>query len=167
MRKARLADDGAFDLIFQAECRGVVRAAYLVTGDWAVAQEIAQDAFAELFVRWDQVRDYDKPGAWVRRVAIRRAVRARGRRRPIDARTDVVADPSVTSDRSLDLHAALAALPPRQRAVLVLHYLEDLPVDEIATALGCSTSTVKVHLHRGRRHLQSTLPDTSLSGDHL
>ena len=151
-----------FDEVFRRECRRVVRAAYLVAGDWEVAQEIAQDCFAELYARWTKVGDYDDVGAWLRRIAVRRAVRTRHRARRAaelgpDRSDAAAASGAGAGDASTDLWNTLQQLPRQQRAAIVLHYLDDLPVRDIAELIGCSPATVKVHLHRGRSALRREL----------
>jgi len=99
----------------------------------------------------------DKPGAWVRRVAINLAT-SRIRRRTIEvkAKLRLLGDrPPVAEVGGLDdeLLAAVAGLPAKQRAAIALHYLDDRPVGEIAEILQCSTATARVHLHRGRAAL--------------
>lgn len=117
------------------------------------------------FVRWGRIRRYDRPGAWVRRVAIRDGVRLAERSRRMVGREPVRhAEPEDAAGR-VDLQHALADLPPRQRAALVLHYLADWPTAEVANALGCAESTVRVHLHRGRTALAAALqPEESNDG---
>lgn len=144
-----------YDELFRAEYDAIVRAAFLVTGDAEVAAEVAQEAFAELYVRWRRVRRYDRPGAWLRRVAIRRAVKVRERDRARNRLTHVAVEPPPGD--GLDLSAALAALSPAQRAAVVLHYYEDLSVAETADVLGCAPSTASVHLHRARTRLADVL----------
>ena len=78
-----------FDDLFRREFAPITRTAYLVVGDWEVARELAQDAFVQALRHWEKVQGMDSPGAWVRRVAIRDAVRsrtraARGRSLPAD-----------------------------------------------------------------------------------
>ena len=145
-------DDG-FSEWFRAEYGPVLRVVGLIVGDQAVAQEVTQDAFEQALRRWTQVRDHDRPGAWVRRVAIRKAVRVRDRR--IAEPVFVPSDPPPGAD--LDLLAAVAALPRAQRAAVALFYLEDRPVADVAELMGCSESTVKVHLHRARGRLAAAL----------
>ncbi len=142
---------GAFDALFRREFGPITRTAYLVVGDWEVAREIAQDAFVQALRHWQKVQEMDSPGGWVRRVAIRDAVRsrrrdARGRALLRDRSRAGEAAPAV----GIDIREALLALPARQRAVIALHYLDDRPVAEIAGLLGCSAGTVKTHLSRGR-----------------
>jgi RNA polymerase sigma-70 factor, ECF subfamily len=144
-----------YDEIFRAEYDTIVRAAFLVTGEAETTTEVAQDAFAELYVRWHKIRDYDRPGAWVRRVAVRGAIRVSERDR---RRRELTAAPiSATTGDTPDLEPALAALSPKQRAAVVLHYFEDLSVDETAETMGCAPSTASVHLHRARARLAEVL----------
>lgn len=150
--------DNTFDALFRREFGPITRTAYLVVGDWEVAREIAQDAFVQALRHWTKVQGLESPGGWVRRVAIRDAVRTRGR----DARrrslpTDPTREPAPASSLALDVRSALLTLPHRQRAVIALHYLDDRPVAEIATLLGCSRGTVKTHLARGRHALAALL----------
>jgi RNA polymerase sigma-70 factor (ECF subfamily) len=147
--------DSGFAWLFRDEYPAIVRTAYLMLGDREAAEDVAQEAFVRLYARWRRVSRYDRPGAWVRRVAIRLAARARYRR-PILALlpeqpgpAEVAADP--------DLRRALLSLPANQRAAIVLHYLEDLPVAEVAGLMGCAVSTAKVHLHRARKRLAMLL----------
>lgn len=135
-RRAESPDDAdaAFDALFRREFGPITRTAYLIVGDWEVAREIAQDAFVQVLRHWKKVQEMESPGGWVRRVAIRDAV-----------------------SESVDVRRALLTLPKQQRAVIALHYLEDRPVAEIATLLGCSEGTVKTHLSRGRAALATLL----------
>lgn len=149
-----------FDQLFAEEYDAVVSAAYQVTGHRAIATEVTQDAFAEGFARWRKVNRYDRPGAWVRRVAIRNAVKVRDRdRRRIELMVEAAADLPPRQDHglTLDLELALDTLSPHQRAMVVLHYFEDLPVDEAAAVLGYKPATASVHLHRARGRLATAL----------
>jgi RNA polymerase sigma-70 factor (ECF subfamily) len=144
-----------FTWLFTREYRSIVKSADLVLHDHARAEEITQDAFVRLLQHWNRVSRYDRPGAWVRRVAIRLATReaSRERRRP---RVERVGNSSTSQPhgvRDIDLWNAVRTLPPRQRAVVALYYLEDMSVSEVADIVGCSQSTVSVHLHRARHRL--------------
>ena len=105
----------------------------------------------------------ENPGAWVYTVALRRAVRLRRRSdRPIGINSQIVVSDESDSNRRLellDLENALATLPARQRAVLVLTAIDDLASDEIAKRLGCAASTVRVHLRDGRARLRELLKE--------
>ena len=155
----------SFDDLFRREFPSITRTAYLVVGDWEVARELAQDAFVQALRHWEQVRTMESPGGWVRRVAIRDAVRTRGRdnrRRTLHLESGERADtlPSI----AVDVRDALSTLPPRQRAVVALHYLDDRPVAEIAELLGCSSGTVKTHLARARQALAARLGEEADDG---
>jgi DNA-directed RNA polymerase specialized sigma24 family protein len=151
------ADEPAFDDLFRREFVPITRTAYLVVGDWEVAREIAQDAFVQALRHWKKVQGLESPGGWVRRVAIRDAVRSRRR----DARGRTLGLEGGRGDTepalALDVRAALLTLPTQQRAVIALYYLDDRPVAEIASLLGCSDGTVKTHLARGRHALAALL----------
>jgi RNA polymerase sigma-70 factor (ECF subfamily) len=90
-------------------------------------------------------------------VAIRDAVRFANRRQRVDAPSRQHDDATEPTAANLDLDAALAELPAKQRAAVVLHYLADWATTDVADALGCSESTVRVHLHRARRTLATRL----------
>jgi RNA polymerase sigma-70 factor (ECF subfamily) len=133
---------------------------FLVTGDLHAAEEIVQEAFTRASMRWARLRDYDVPEAWVRRVAMNLAVdRARSLRRQTRAMMRLGPPPAVpaVSIETLALVQALGSLPVRQRQAIVLHYLADLPVAEIAEALAVPVGTVKSLLARGRRGLAAKL----------
>lgn len=155
-----------FDALFREEYPSIARAAFLVTGDRETAREIAQDAFAEAFSRWRRVKRYDRPGAWVRRVAIRDAVRVRERDRRRQELAAATAEPiDVHSPAPLDLESALDVLSPTQRAAVVLHYFDDLSVQDTADALGCEPATASVHLHRARRRMADVLGEPEETAD--
>ena len=157
----------SFRWFFLAEYPRVTRTAYHVVFDRTAAEDVAQEAFIQLANHWSSVSQYDNPAAWVRRVAIRLAVReaTRSRRRAsthLRAVSDAaVAAPTVNdpAERQPDpeLVTAIRGLPPQQRAIVVMFYLEDRPMDEIADIVGCSRSTGWVHLHRARSRLAELL----------
>jgi RNA polymerase sigma-70 factor, ECF subfamily len=149
--------------LFVAEYPALVRTLALIVRDRAAAEDLAQDAFVQLLRHWGKVSRYDSPGAWVRRVAIRMAVREEHRTkvRPIRERQAYAAAPvaEASYDAQADpaLMAAVAQLSPKQRSVAVLFYLEDRPMDEVADLVGCSVATGWVHLHRARHRLAELL----------
>ena len=163
----------AFDELYRSEWAGLVALGWSLTGRWSVAEELAQDAFADAYRGWDRVGGLDRPGAWLRRAVVNRAashhrhrhVEDRGLAR-LDARDRAGAGPGSgdpTGDGAASrvsdpaFWAAVRALPERQAACVALHYLEDRSVADIAEVLGCRTATVKVHLHRGRVALAASL----------
>jgi RNA polymerase sigma-70 factor (ECF subfamily) len=156
---AEAGQDAAFAALFQTDYSALVRSLYLIVYDRELAMDIAQDAFVQLFARWRRISRYDRPDAWVRRVAIRMAVRAIKRervRRRLEDQLEI-APPQGAVD--LDVLRAVAKLPAAQRAAVVLFYLEDRPVAEVADSLVCSEVTAKVHLHRARKRLAELLGD--------
>ena len=152
-----------FDDLFVAEFSAVERTVFLIVHDREVAKEITQDAFLALLRAWRRVSRYERPGAWVRRVAIRLAVRT-VRREESRARAEVRAPiPQASgSSRDWDVWRAVRSLPARQRAAVVLFYFEDRSVDEIADLMRCSPPTARVHLHRARQRLAALLSVTEV-----
>lgn len=123
-----------FDALYRDSFPTVARSVAWIVGGAEVAREIAQDAFVALLVHWRKVSRYDNPGAWARRVAIRDAVRVAKRNgtRPRFAPSEPAVEPGAT-EQAIDVWRAVATLPPAQRAAVVLHYRDDLPVAEVAT----------------------------------
>jgi RNA polymerase sigma-70 factor (ECF subfamily) len=154
---AVLDRDADFSGFFREELSGVVRTVSVIVRDRGRAEEIAQDAFVELYSRWQKISTYQRPDAWVRRVAIRMAIRAARREHIRGALERQAAAPIEPHAPDPDILAAVRALPPGQRAAVALFYLEDRPIAEVAHLLGCSSSTAKVHLHRARRRLAEML----------
>ena len=146
-----------FQWLFLTEYPAVVRTTYLVLHDHGLAEEITQDAFVQLLKHWDKVRDYESPGAWVRRVAIRLAIRHARRegRRGWLTQAAMPDRPTQSPDAGVadELLNAIRKLSPQQRSVVVLFYYEDRPMGEIAEILGCSVATGWVHLHKARKRL--------------
>jgi len=178
-----------FDDLYREEWSGIVALGCSLTGSWASAEELAQDAFADAYRRWDEIGRLDKPGAWVRRAVINRSASYHRSRSAEQRGLDRWSAESVTSadgpgaDRTGDgavdtvgdpvFWAAVRSLPERQVACVALHYLEDRSVAEIADVLDCRPATVKVHLHRGRVALAERLSRLTTSsaqqgprGDH-
>ena len=151
-------DDTGFSEFFHHEFEPVVRTAFLVLRDQQWAEDVAQEAFGQLYVHWTKVSQYDQPQAWVRRVAIRMAVRLARREETRRLLTSRPSSRPVSADGGdLDLAAALRALPAQQRAAIALHYYEDRPAEEVGNLLGCSASTVRTHLARARTRLAEIL----------
>lgn len=149
--------DEEYDLLFTVEFPAVMRTVYLMIHDLDRAEDLTQDAFVQLLRHWKKVSRYDRPGAWVRRVAIRLAVEAL-RRESMRAVLERKLEPaSAPVPVDVDVLRAVGNLPGMQRAAVVLYYLEDRPLAEIADVLGCSESTARVHLHRARKHLADVL----------
>ena len=152
-------DVTTFSDFFRREFERLVRTVHLVLHDQQSAEDVAQDAFGQLYVNWTKVSGYDNPQAWVRRVAIRMAVRVARRDESRRLLTRGQSPRSLPSERDLDLAAALSTLPAKQRAAVALHYYEDRSAEEVGTLLGCSASTVRTHLARARTRLAELLAD--------
>lgn len=146
--------DEAFEMFFLAEHGSVLRTVQLILGDRQAAEDATQEAFYRLLVHWKKISQYERPGAWVRRVAIRIATRARRARRSDEIESSAIGIESATR---VDVQRALSKLPPSQRAAVVLFYYEDHPIGEVASLMDCSEGTVKTHLHRARKHLAESL----------
>jgi RNA polymerase sigma factor (sigma-70 family) len=158
-----------FDAFFLAGYPRLLRTVSFTCGDADVAADCVADAFERAFVRWRKVQRLDDPFAWVRRVALNRATdvhrrRIRGRRavtrlahRPETSRTAEVDLTDSTAFHDGELASAVADLSPQQRAVVALHYLDDLPVAAVADAMSLSEGAVKYHLHQARARLRTLL----------
>ena len=151
-----------FQEFYAGAYRRVVGQVFALLGDLAEAEDVTQDAFAKAVLHWGRIAAYDQPEAWVRRVAFHHAYnRTRRARRWLTAMArhgPPAHVPAVSPDR-LDLHRALGRLGPRHREVLVLHYVAELSVEEVARQLGLPVGTVKSRLHRARGALAEQLGD--------
>ena len=143
------------------------RTAYLLTGDWALAEDLLQTALAKAFLAWGRIRHED-PEGYVRKVLAnthatwwRRKWRGEAPTEKLPERAG--ADPTRHVDDHLVLAQALRALPPRQRAVIVLRFHADLTEVAVATTLGISVGTVKSQTSKALATLRR---DPSLQGDH-
>jgi RNA polymerase sigma-70 factor (sigma-E family) len=151
-----------FVAFVRAHQHRLLRSAYLVCGDHHLAEDLLQSALVKLGLRWAQVRSGD-PAAFVRTVLYRDAVSwwRRRRREYLTSDQPVVARPDPSDDTSTRMVfvAALRQLTPRQRAVLVLRYLEDHSEARTAELLGVSIGTVKSQTSVALRKLRELAPD--------
>jgi RNA polymerase sigma-70 factor (sigma-E family) len=143
---------------FFTETRGpMLRLAVLLTGSLSQAEEAVQESFVRVYERWSTV---DDPGAYLRRAVVNRCTswhrhRAVVRRTDADvARAESYLDQPAETD---ELGAALARLPRRRRAVVVLRFYQQLELADIADTLGVSVGTVKSTLNRALAQLRGTL----------
>jgi len=154
-----------FDAFVLGSSPGLLRAAVVLTGDTTAAEDLLQDVLERLYLRWGRVED---PLPYVRRALVngsRSRWRARSRRpevtlaarhdAPVADRTEDLAD----HDRVVRV---LQQLPPRQRAVVVLRYLEDLSEADTAQLLGCSVGTVKSQASRALARLRTHIDEAIL-----
>jgi RNA polymerase sigma-70 factor (ECF subfamily) len=153
------AGTASFEAFYLEEFPVMFRMAFLIIGERAAAEDVVQEGFARAYARWSRVGGYEKPGAWLRLVVVRLAVRYRSsRRREVGGKEEgVVASPDTTVRDQIV--AALAALSSGERAAVVLHYLCDLPVGEVSLALRVRPGTVRVQLHRARSKLAGALAE--------
>lgn len=157
-----------FDQFVADSSAGLLRTAYLIVWELAEAEDLVQECLLTVARRWPRVRRMEHPYAYARRILVNLALRsgpARTRRRhelggemngrepADDGAARALEDVAVRAE----LLVALGRLPPRQRAVLVLRYLEDLSEAQVAEALGCSVGTVKSSASRGLTRLQDEL----------
>ena len=140
---------------------GLVRLAFGLTGDRWLAEDLAQTALVSAYASWWRVHRADDPDAYVRRILIN-ASKSRWRRGRVAEQAAgppaevPAADPAVTIGERSALLKALGALPPRQRAVVVLRYWEDLSDAQAAALLGCSASTVRSQAARALAKLRAS-----------
>ena len=140
--------------------------AYLLCGDWFEADDIVQKSLTRLFAAWHRVEPVGAP-AYVRKIVTnvylshRRLSWVRRERAAADLPDAASHRPQDAVDVRLEVLAALDRLPTRQRATLILRYWEQLSVDETATAMGCSTGTVKSQSAKGLQKLKSLLAHSS------
>lgn len=130
----------------------------VVTADREAAEEAVQEAFGRLWKRWESLSDYDRPEAWVRRVAINVAIshwRRVRRLRPLGETARAGREDDVVMRH--DVQRALQTLPVKHRHALLLHYVVGLSVAEVAGEMGAPEGSVKSWLFRGRETLHRSL----------
>ncbi|MEV6342051.1 SigE family RNA polymerase sigma factor [Actinoplanes sp. NPDC051851] len=162
--------DAEFTAFVEQRAADLVRIAYAMTGDQRSAEDLVQAALAKAYTRWPRIRGDAEP--YVRRIIYHD--RISGWRRQARIREFPMAEvpessagfgPGHDQDTTLrlTLRQALLSLPPRQRAVLVLRYLEDRSVDETAEILGCRRGTVASQATRALRKLRELVPDLDVT----
>ncbi len=151
----------SFDEIYGAHYGDLTVQLYAYFGDLQEAQDVVQEAFCRAYARWHTMSRYDDPVAWVRRVAWNLAITKWRRKRTVRMflRRQHPAEPQVSGPgpERVALVAALATLPDNHRRAIVLRYLADLTVAEIADREGVAEGTVKSWLHRARQTLAAKL----------
>ena len=155
--------DGEFRRLIEAHQRMVFSIALRVTGDYATAEEVAQDVFLALFRNGEKLESEDHVRYWLRRVAVHRSTDAL-RRRAVRPESDAEewSEEQSAGDSAAPVSYAIAArldellrgLPETLRVAVVLRYQEDLPPEEIAVMLGQPVATVKSHLQRALKLLR-------------
>jgi RNA polymerase sigma-70 factor, ECF subfamily len=149
-----------FDQFFRKTCPRLIGHAYVYTGSLAEAQDLAHEALTRAWQRWDEIRAYDDPEAWTRRVLYNLAT-SEWRRAQVRRSHSEVPHPVEGPDvEALALAHALRTLPVPQRHAIVLHDAVGVPIADIAKELAVPQGTVRSWLTRGRRALASELKIT-------
>jgi RNA polymerase sigma-70 factor (sigma-E family) len=164
--------DGEFARYFGERAHSLRSTAFLLCGDWHHAEDITQAALLKLYLAWPRLARHDALDGYARKIVLRTFLSEhrrswRKRERLTDAPPETATEQPGTEHEMLVRHA-LAGVAPKQRAVLVARYFNDLSVEETAAALGCSTGTVKSQSARGldtlRKRLGPHFTDLSFTG---
>ena len=141
---------------FATRRRRLLGIAYAILGSWPAAEDATQAAFVKLYLHWPRI-DPAAVDAYARRTVVTTSIQAaqKGARESLTDSIHDAAARTVDVDARVDLMGALAGLPPRDRAVLALRYLEDLSVAEVAELLGVAEGTVKSQTNRALARLRA------------
>jgi RNA polymerase sigma-70 factor (sigma-E family) len=154
------AEANDFAQFVAAREQALQRTAWLLTGDWALAQDLVQTALARSWPRWERINRRDNPEVYVRQVMVNTWTTWSRRRWRGEKASPAVADAPARGDLATEvanrmaLRDALAMLSRRQRAVLVLRVYDDLPEAQVAAMLNCSVGTVKSTMSRALARLR-------------
>jgi RNA polymerase sigma-70 factor (ECF subfamily) len=151
--------------VYAGSFRRLVVQLYAVTGDLGEAQDAVQEAFVRALAAPRRFAELSNPEGWLRAVALNVAISRYRRRRVLDRIVRDIRPPSPVPDSSPEhfaLMCALRRLPVGQRHAIALHYLVDLPIEEVAETLGVSVGTVKSRLSRGRVALAALLGENDV-----
>lgn len=148
------------------------RSSYLLAGNHADAEDLAQQTLLQAYRSWARVSQADEPAAYLRRMLTNLYIsQRRPRARKLELLTDAPPEPrpapAAGPEDGLVLWPHVASLPPRQRAVIVLRYYEQLSEREIAAALGCSTGNVKSTAHRALQALRAAIGPETHDGEEV
>lgn len=149
----------AFTTFCEIEYPHLVGTLALLLSDRWLAEDLAQEALARTWLRWQRVSGLERPDLWTRRVAVNLAHSAWRRRGLAGREQQPTVTTAVASDdaASLRLHEALAQLTPRQRTAVTLRFFSDLPVADTAAVMGCKPGTVKALTSQGVARLRAAL----------
>jgi RNA polymerase sigma-70 factor (sigma-E family) len=152
-RTPPVIDDRDFREFVRERSRTMLRAAYLLTGNRADAEDLVQSVLAKTYLAWDRIEDRAALDGYVRRAMVNTHISWWRRRRVEEFPTDevpdqAVADQSADSDMQEPLRRAIARLPQRMRDAVMLRYYEDMTEAEVAEVLGVSLGTVKSTVSR-------------------
>jgi len=153
--------DEDFTGYVQARLAWLRRVAYLLCQDWQQADDLVQTAITSLYVHWRRARAMENIDGYARTILVRAFLSERrggwAQRVTLAGNLPDTAGQAPDADDALDVRSALAGLPPRQRATLVLRFYCDLNVDQTARALGCSAGTVKSQTAKALASLRRAL----------
>lgn len=155
-------EETSFVAFYEAEFPRMVKIAYALSGSRLAAEDLAQEAMLATHRRWKMVRTLDRPEAWTRRVIVNKAMSQYRRRRAeirAIARLGLLrgSPPAPLAVELAYVWDKVRGLPQRQAQAVVLFYVDDLPVADVAEVMECSVNTVKVHLHKARQGLAREL----------
>jgi RNA polymerase sigma-70 factor (sigma-E family) len=151
------ADD--FEQFVVARSGALLRTAYLLTGSHQDAEDLVQAVLIKAVPRWGRIHEHEP---YLRRMLVHESVSRWRRRRWRETSTESIPEPAAATDdldRRLVLQQALRRLAPRQRAVVVLRYFDDLTEAQTADALGISVGTVKSQCRDALARLRTLVPD--------
>ena len=161
------AEVEGFTQFVEIRQRALLRTAWLLTGDWALAEDLVQTALVRSWPRWERIRRRDDPEIYVRRVMVNTWTSWSRRRWRGERPSQAVPDGQAAGDLAAEVavrmavRGALRMLTARQRAVLVLRVFDDLSEPQVAQVLGCAVGTVKSTMARALARLRE---DPQLAG---
>ena len=143
---------------YHARCPSLRRTAYAMCGDWAQADDLVQHTFTRLYSHWPRIKG-DRPDGYARRTLVNQLLNGRrsSRRETLTDQMPAAASTGEDPGDRLDLLDAMRELPPRQRAIIALRYLDDLSVADTAQLLGMAEGTVKSQTARAIATLRGRL----------
>jgi RNA polymerase sigma-70 factor (sigma-E family) len=157
--------DREFVEFARAQATGLRRTAYLLCHDWHLAQDLTQIALAKMYVAWNRLDTLANPGAYARKTLLRAFLDHQRKRSSRETALELAPETTVDAgpELRLTLLDALAELPPRDRAIVVLRYWEDHSIDTVAALLGVSVSVVKSQSMRSLARLRELLGEDILT----
>lgn len=156
MRRSRREEE--FTEYFSVRAPALRRTAYLIVRDWHVAEDLTQTAFVRLYAAWPRV-DAGTRDAYARRIVVNQCLTHLKRRPPETVTSSLPEHEHAEPAERLDIGRALSLLPPRQRAIITLRFVDDLSVAETGRTLGIAEGTVKSQSARALETLRRHLPD--------
>jgi RNA polymerase sigma-70 factor (sigma-E family) len=162
-------DEAEFTELVNAKGMALRRTAYLMCGDWHLAEDAVQTVFVKVHLSWHRIRRHDNVDAFLRTTLFRVVIDNRRRKWRRESAAEFLPDtPSPDTaphdDRDV-LVRALRTLPPRQRAAVVLRFWEDMSVEETAGLMGCAVGTVKSQTSKGLAALRVAYIHQTMGSD--